>query len=141
MNKAGLEKWFQRDVRKTGELELPEAGVILELEGLDWKQTQNLLKKNTIPRKDGSTIRNHDGYLMDVIASAIKKANGETFNLYERETLEVIGVKSHDQAINKLFTVTEVNKLIKLANELSGDTPEAEKEEVEELKNSSEATI
>lgn len=135
MKSAGLEKWFQRDVKKTGKFELPTVGVELELEGLNWDQTQNLLKKNTIPVKGGEDKRNTSGYTMDLIATAIKKANGEPFNLYERDKLDEIGVKTHEQAINKLFTVAEIGKVIRFINGLSDDSPEAEETEIEELKN------
>lgn len=135
MNKPGLEKWLQREVKKTGKLELPTVGIELELEGLNWNTTQNLLKKNTIPLKGGGEKRNTSGYTMDLVATSIKKVNGEPFNLYDRETLKEIGVQDHEQAINKLFTVKEIQQILRLSNELSGDTPEAEEEEVEELKN------
>lgn len=130
-----LEKWFQRDVKATGELELKSAGIVLELEALDWNTTQNILKKNTIPRKGGPGERNHDGFTMDMVAMSIKKVNGEPFNLYNQETLDRVGVKSHEQAINKLFTPFEIGKILQKANELSGATPEAEEAEIEELKN------
>lgn len=135
MNKVALEKWFKRDVKESDKLALPNAGVELEMEGLDWNRTQNLLKKNTIPKKDGSSIRNQEGYAMDLIASSIKKVNGQPFNFYDKETLEAIGVQTHEQAINKLFKVAEIAKILQKSRELSGDTPEAEEAEVEELKN------
>ncbi|WP_432355316.1 phage tail assembly chaperone [Sporosarcina sp. A2] len=130
-----LEKWLQRDVKATGELELPHIGLVLELEALDWKTTQNLIKKNTIPRKGGPGERNTDGFTMDMIAKSLKKVNGEPFNLYQEDTLSRIGVKTHEQAINKLFTPFEIGKILQKSNELSGATPEVEEEEVEELKN------
>lgn len=130
-----LEKWLQRDVKATGTLELSHIGIVLELEALDWKTTQNLIKKNTIPQKGGPGMRNTDGFTMDVIAKSLKKVNGEPFNLYQEETLSRVGVKTHDQAINKLFTPLEIGKILQKSNELSGSTPEAENEEVEELKN------
>lgn len=135
MNSKALDKWFQRDVRQTTEYELKSQGITLEIQALDWETTNNLRKKNTITQKSGAAIRNEDGFPMDMIATAIKKADGEPFNLYDPATLERIGVKTHEKAINKLFSVSEIGEILKKINEISAGSEETENEEVEELKN------
>lgn len=136
MNSKGLDKWFQREVRQTAEFVLESQDITLEIQGLDWETMNNLRKKNTIKQVNGTEIRNEDGLPMDMIASSIKKANGEPFNLYDRDTLERIGVKTHDKAINKLFALGEIGELLTKIREISNGTEETEKSEVEELKNS-----
>lgn len=136
MNSKGLDKWFQREVRQTAEFVLESQGITLEIQGLDWETMNNLRKKNTIKQVNGTEIRNEDGLPMDMIASSIKKANGEQFNLYDRDILERIGVKTHDKAINKLFALGEIGELLTKIREISNGTEETEKSEVEELKNS-----
>lgn len=137
MNKTALAKWAQHDVKKRGELIIKrdQDEMVLELEGLDWTTTRNLLKTNTVGLKGGVEKKDDDGFMVDMIAKTVKKMDGEPFDLYDKETLEVIGVKTTEQAINKLFTIGEIGKLITLSRELSGDTDEAEKEEIDELKN------
>lgn len=136
MESKGLDKWLKRDVRKTGELELPDAGITLELQALDWKTMQNLRKKNVVIAKDGTEIRNEGGLPMDLIATGIKKINGQPFNLYQKETLELLGEKTHEDAINSRFTYMEIAQIIKTINDLSNTSPEQEKKEVDEVKNS-----
>ncbi|AQU79717.1 phage tail assembly chaperone [Planococcus faecalis] len=135
MENKGLEKWFQRDVRPVGELELPSAGITVELRALDWKTVNNIRKKNSHTNKSGVLVRNEDGLPMDMIATAIQKINGTPFNFYDKEVLSRLGAKTHEEAINSRFLVSEVAMLLKKINELGSNTAEAEDKEIEELKN------
>lgn len=134
-NSKGLDKWLQRDVLKKGELELKDAGITLGLQAIDYKTMQNLRKKNVIVTKEGKEIRNEGGFPMDLIATGVKSINGEPFNFYSKEALELLGEKTHEDAINNRFTYLEILELVKAINELSDTSAEAEKDEVDELKN------
>lgn len=135
MESKGLDKWLQRDVRTKTDLELPDAGITVTLQALDWKTVQNLRKKNTILTKDGKEIRNDDGFPMDLIATGIQAINGQPFNFYKKESLELLDEKNHVDAINNRFTVPEISMLITTINGLSKSTSDDEKAEVDELKN------
>lgn len=69
------------------------------------------------------------------MASHIVAIDGQPINLRDKETLKANGLKDTNEAISRMFTIAEINKILETINEISGSSEEEEIEKVEELKN------
>ncbi|KIL79595.1 phage tail assembly chaperone [Bacillus badius] len=135
MSQAILGEWLQKDVRKRKKEYLPRVGKEIELASLTWDEQKMLTKEHTVVLGGGKTKFNQEEYTTAWMAAHIVAIDGQPINLRDKKTLKENGLKDTNEAISRMFTIAEINRVLEIINEISGASEEEEVEKVEELKN------